>query len=61
MVTTKEIESDREEYILGYNTCKEDVNKLIDEMMKKKNNEIDVMIWGEKLKARINGKNDKNN
>ena len=40
-------------YEEGRRDMKKDVNKLIDEMMKKKNNEIDVMIWGEKLKARI--------
>jgi len=47
MVTTKEIEDDREEYILGYNTCKEDVNKIIDELF--------PCEQLRKLKARING------
>jgi len=52
MVTTKEIEDDREEYILGYNTCKEDVNKLIDEL---KNKSFAGFISAKELKARING------
>jgi len=53
MVTTKEIEDDREEYILGYNTCKEDVNKIIDEaFIDSGARKID---FKEELKARING------
>ena len=60
MVTTKEIESDREEYILGYNTCKEDVNKLIDEMPKfnhygGKSGSVYKGVLVKELKARING------
>jgi len=58
MVTTKEIEDDREEYILGYNTCKEDVNKLIDEYAPNEGFEELNLIIGKHLKkiqARING------
>ena len=58
MVTIKEIESDREEYILGYNTCKEDIIKLIDKWINESEiiedyNLIEVQMA--ELIARING------
>ena len=59
MVTTKEIEDDREEYILGYNTCKEDVIKEIDELIEHNESMTDyerdeaVIIVLKELKARF--------
>ena len=59
MVTIKEIESDREEYILGYNTCKEDVIKEIDELIEHNESMTDyerdeaVIIVLKELKARF--------
>ena len=68
MKTIKEIETDREEYLLGYNTCKEDVLELIEILKDKIDNaqedfgnldwiskEQALEIIDKELKARIEG------